>query len=236
MIGSPVPRPSPRVNPLDLDATGPAPSAGARAAAAHRETRASSGVAVITRDGTAEALLDPTRRRILEGLHEPGSATSVAASLGLSRQAVNYHVRALERAGLVEEVARRRRRGVQERIVRATAAHYIISPNTLGSLGRAEGQSTDRFSSTFQVAVAARTIREVAALSERARRAGKRLTTLTLDTSVRFATPAAREAFANELVCTISALVAKYHDGLSPDGRSYRLFAGAHPVFERTDK
>jgi len=112
---------------------------------------------------------------------------------------------------------------VQERIVRATAAHYVISPNTLGSLGRAEGQSTDRFSATFQVAVAARTIREVAELSERARHAGKRLTTLTLDTSVRFATPASREAFANDLVHAISGLVAKYHDGLSPDGRSYRL-------------
>jgi DNA-binding transcriptional ArsR family regulator len=190
---------------------------------------------VITRDGTAEALLDPIRRRILERLGEPGSATSVAAGIGLSRQAVNYHVRALERAGLVEEVGRRQRRGVEERLVRATAAHYVIAPQALGALGRADTGSTDRFSATFQVAVAARTIREVAELSSRARAAGKRLTTLTLDATVRFASPAAREAFANDLVQAVNAIVAKYHDQNAPNGRTYRLFAGAHPIFDPTE-
>ena len=80
------------------------------------------------------------------------------------------------------------------------------------------------------MAIAARTIREVADLAERARAAGKRLTTLTLDTEIQFATPAGREAFANELVETVNRLVAKYHDPRSADGRRYRFFAGAHPV------
>jgi DNA-binding transcriptional ArsR family regulator len=155
----------------------------------------------------------------------------VASALGLSRQRVNYHVRALERAGLVEEVERRARRGLEERIVRATAAHYVIAPQTLGSLGEADQPSRrDRFSATFQVAVAARTIRELADLSERARASGKRLSTLTVDTTVRFATPAAREAFANDLVHAVNTLVARYHDDLAADGRTYRLFAAAHPV------
>ena len=197
---------------------------------------AAGGLGVITRDDDAETLLDPTRRRILEHLQTPGSSTSVAARLGLSRQSVNYHVRALEKAGLLEEVERRQRRGVTERIVRATAAYYLISPSALGALGRAEAASPDHFSATFQVAVAARTIREVAELAKRARDAGKRLTTLTLDAEVRFASPAAREAFANELVNTVNKLVAKYHDDQSSDGRTYRFFAAAHPIFERNDK
>ena len=52
---------------------------------------------------------------------EPASATEVAARLGESRQRVNYHVRALERGGLVELVEERARRGCTERVVRATA-------------------------------------------------------------------------------------------------------------------
>ena len=40
--------------------------------------------------------------------------------LGLSRQKVNYHLRALEDAGLVEHVEDRRRGNCTERIVRAT--------------------------------------------------------------------------------------------------------------------
>lgn len=192
----------------------------------------STGVAVVGRHDAAGALLDPTRRRILTALHAPGSATTIAQGLGLSRQLANYHVRALERAGLVEEVDRRRRRGLEERIVRATASHYLISPEVGGALGETPTDVKDRFSATYQVAVAARTIREVAALAALAREAGKRLTTLTLDTEVRLPTPAAREAFANELVAAITRVVAKYHDEHAPEGRAYRLFAGAHPVFQ----
>jgi DNA-binding transcriptional ArsR family regulator len=190
----------------------------------------SSGVAVVTRDRAAGALVAPTRRRILGLLQTPGSATTIAGRLGLSRQLVNYHIRALETAGLVEEVERRQRRGLEERLVRATAAHYLLSPDALGLTSPGPTEITDKFSATFQVAVAARTIREVADLAEQARLAGKRLTTLTLDTEIRFATPASRELFANELIQTVNRLVSKYHDSLAADGRAYRLFVGAHPV------
>lgn len=223
----------PLLRPLD-DTDGLAPTA--RGSAAGRSTTPSAGVAVIQRNTAAGALVDPDRRRILAALHEPGSATTVAHALGLSRQRANYHVRALERAGLVEQVGQRQRRGLTERLVRATAAHYLVAPDVLGTLGDTSAEVADRFSATFQVAVAARTIREVAALADRAREAGRRLTTLTIDTSVRFATPARREAFANELVDTVARLVAKYHDAAAGDGRTYRLFIGAHPEFPAADQ
>ncbi|HYN06998.1 MAG TPA: helix-turn-helix domain-containing protein [Vicinamibacterales bacterium] len=196
----------------------------------------SSGVAIVTRERAAGALVAPTRRKILSLLQTPGSATSIGPRLGLSRQLANYHIRALESAGLVEEVDRRQRRGLEERVVRATAAHYLLSPDALGTVGPGPHDVADKFSATYQVAVAARTIREVADLAERARRAGKRLTTLTLDTEVRFAAPADREAFANELVETVTRLVAKYHDGRAADGRTYRVFLGAHPTVPAAKK
>ena len=52
----------------------------------------------------AASVLDPVRRRILTALQQPGSSSTVARALDLPRQRVNYHVRALEKAGLVEEV------------------------------------------------------------------------------------------------------------------------------------
>ena len=212
---------SPRVTPLE--------------AAALTPDAASEGLAVVSRDAAAGALSDPTRRAVLSHLQSPGSATTVAKAVGLSRQLANYHVRSLERAGLVEEVSRRQRRGLTERVVRATAAHYVLSPDALGTLGVEADRAADRFSATYQVAVAARTIRDVAELADGARRSGKRLTTLTLDTAVRFATPAARQAFADDLVHTINGLVTKYHDETAPDGRTYRLFLGAHPEVQRTE-
>jgi len=186
---------------------------------------------VVSQRDAAGALLNPLRRSILKALAAPGSATTVADTIGTPRQLVNYHLRVLERAGLVEEVGTRQRRGLTERLVRATAAHYLVSPDAIAQLGGSTADVSDRFSATYQVAVAARTIREVAALASLARKAGQRLTTLSLDTEIRFATPAARAAFGDELVETVNNLVAKYHDATATNSRAYRLFAGAHPVY-----
>lgn len=213
---------------LDLDRGDP------EGPAATPDGPSATGLAVVNQHDAASALLNPLRRSILTALAAPGSATSVAEAIGTPRQLVNYHLRVLERAGLVEEVAQRQRRGLTERIVRATAAHYLVSPDAIAQLGGSTEDVSDRFSATYQVAVAARTIREVAALATLARKAGKPLTTLSLDTQICFETPASREAFGNELVAAINALVSKYH-WASPagrTGRTYRLFAGAHPVYQ----
>src|SRR5712671_2177014 len=52
-------------------------------------------IAVIEDPAAAEVSLDPVRARLLAELAEPASATMVAARLGLPRQKVNYHLRAL---------------------------------------------------------------------------------------------------------------------------------------------
>ncbi|MFD0473884.1 ArsR/SmtB family transcription factor [Nonomuraea thailandensis] len=85
-------------------------------------------VAVIEDAAAAEASLDPMRSRLLAELVEPGSATSLAAKVGLARQKVNYHLRTLERHGLVELVEERRKGNVTERVMQATAASFVISP------------------------------------------------------------------------------------------------------------
>jgi len=213
---------------LDSPEGDAAPTTGRRAAA---RTGTASGLAVVSQSDAAGALLNPLRRNILQALASPGSATTVAETLETPRQLVNYHLRVLEKAGLVEEVGTRQRRGLTERLVRATAAHYLVSPDAIAQLGGSPADVSDRFSATYQVAVAARTIREVAALAALARKAGKRLTTLSLDTEISFATPAARAAFADELVAAINGLAAKYHHPTATNGRTYRLFAGVHPVY-----
>ena len=69
------------------------------------------------------------RRAVLEQLREPGSAATVAAQLGVTRQRVAYHVRELEQAGLVHLVEERARRGCVERIVTVTAGVAVVGPN-----------------------------------------------------------------------------------------------------------
>ena len=177
----------------------------------------------------AATLLNPLRRRILEGLQEPGSAASVARTTGLPRQKVNYHLRELEREGLVELLEKRKKGNCVERIVRATARAYLVSAEALGVLAGGAASVQDRFSAAYLLAVGAQAVREVAALRERADEAGKSIATVALQTEVRFASAADRASFASELADAVAALVAKYHDKHAPTGRTYRVAALAYP-------
>src|SRR5215208_8158510 len=91
-------------------------------------------VTVIENAAAAEASLDPVRSRLLAELARPGSASTLAVKVGLSRQQVNYHLRTLERHGLVELVEERRRGNMTERVMQATAASYVISPTALADV------------------------------------------------------------------------------------------------------
>lgn len=183
----------------------------------------------------ASISLDPVRLRLLAELVEPGSATSLAAKIGLARQKVNYHLRTLERHGLVELVELKRRGNMTERIMQATAASYVISPAALGVTAPDPSRSPDRLSARWLIAVAARTVREVGDLLSGATRAGKRLATFTLDGEVRFASAADRAAFAEALAGAVTALVGRYHDDTAPGGRPYRVVLTVHPHIEREE-
>lgn len=186
-------------------------------------------VAVIEDPAAAEASLDPVRARLLSELAQPGSATMLAAKIGLARQKVNYHLKTLERHGLVELVEERRKGNVTERMVQATAAAYVISPAALGAAQPDPAQMPDQLSARWLMAVAGRTLREVGALIAGASAARKRLATFTLDAEVRFASAADRSAFADELAACISDLVRRYHDEKAPAGRGHRVVLAIHP-------
>lgn len=186
-------------------------------------------VAVIEDPAAAEVSLDPVRARLLAELAEPGSATMVAARLGLPRQKVNYHLKALERHGLVELVQERRKGNCTERVLRATASSYVISPTALAAVQPDPARSPDRLSACWLLAVAARLVRDVGDLITGAAKARQRVATFALDGEVRFASAADRGAFAEELTGVITALVSKYHDELAEGGRDHRVIIAVHP-------
>ncbi len=169
-------------------------------------------VAVISDPAVAEAALAPTRARLLAQLTEPRSAAMLAASSGLPRQKVNYHLRTLERHGLVELVEERRKGNVTERLLRASGASYVISPSALADVAPDPVRAPDRLSARWLLALAAQLVRDVGDLITGATRAQKKLATFALDGQIRFASAADRAAFTGELTQAVTALVAKYHD------------------------
>jgi DNA-binding transcriptional ArsR family regulator len=169
-------------------------------------------VHVIDETERAASVLHPLRLRLLGELAEAESASGLARRLAIPRQLVNYHLRQLERDGLVETVGERRKRNCTERLVKAVARSYLINPAAFGPLAAHTDHVSDHASSAYLVAAAARLISELAEQRVAAERAGRRLATMTMETEVRFASPASQAAFAEELT------------------QCFRFIVGGHPA------
>ncbi|MBX3385556.1 MAG: helix-turn-helix transcriptional regulator [Phycisphaeraceae bacterium] len=182
--------------------------------------------------GSAGVMMDPARLRLVrEVTEEPASATELARRLGLTRQRVNYHLKELEKAGVVREVGRRRKRNCEERLMRATARAYVVSPGVLGDVSPDPARIEDRRSSAYLVAVASKAIGEVSALGAWAERAGKRPTTVALEAEIAFASAEDRKAFAEELTTLVAQLVREYHAPDAAGATTFRFIVGGYPKF-----
>jgi hypothetical protein len=155
--------------------------------------------------------------------------------LGIGRKVVNYHLRVLEKAGMLAFVDERQKGGLMERRLQAKAKSYLISPEALGAVEPDPKRIRDRLSWGYLVAAAAKVIRDLGILRQRADLVGKRLPTFTLETEVRIASAADRDAFTQELSASIAALAVKYHTEHAPHGRLFRFVLGAYPAITKTE-
>lgn len=188
---------------------------------------------IIDDPARARVALQPVRLRLLQLLEKPQSAPQVANALGLPRQKVLYHLRKLEAQQLVEaqdhgSVGRR----IDRSYVR-TATSYAIAPRTLGGVAVDARTVGDAFSAAYVSAVAGRALDDLATLGRAAAARGQRVPTITLETAVRFATPADQQRFADELATALTTLAARYHQPDAPKGRTFRVFACGYPAVPR---
>lgn len=169
-------------------------------------------VDVVT-DPERAAQLTGLRRAVLAALDEPASASVVADQLGLSRQKVNYHLRALEDAGFVELAEERPRRGLTERVMRRAADAVVVDPAAFDVSGLGDA---DVVGLGGVVATATDLIRSAAAVATAASAVGKRVAAAALDGEVRVASPASLDAMLEDL----GAVIARYS---APTGLRVRV-------------
>lgn len=83
----------------------------------------------------ADALLKPKRVAVLRELASPRTCTQVGQSLGDTPQAIYYHVKRLQAAGLVTLASEHRVRGIVEGVYQSVARSFWVSPDVVGRLG-----------------------------------------------------------------------------------------------------
>lgn len=178
-------------------------------------------------DKSVRAALTPLRRQLLEALRTPASAAQLAERLGLPRQKLGYHLRALEDAGLVRLAEQRRRRGFTERLLVST--DYVVDPGLLAQapVDPDAVEAQDRHAADHLIRTASAVVRDVAHMQREAEAQGARLLTLTVEADLTFARPADFDAFTEELAEAVAVLARRH---AAETGRRYRLIAGAHPA------
>lgn len=179
----------------------------------------------------ARLLFQPLRIEILQMLGEPRSCGELAGQLGCSVQKVNYHVRALEGAGLVRRVAERRVRALTEGIYQAAARRFWPAAPLLEGLGvGSAGQ--DALSKNYLLALASEFGSDAARLALGSEAEAREHPTLSLSAQVALADPRRRSEFLRELKNAIQALAEKFGaDGAegSP-GEEYKLVLACYPL------
>jgi DNA-binding transcriptional ArsR family regulator len=176
----------------------------------------------------ARAALSPLRRELLARLRTPASAAALGEALDLPRQKIGYHLRLLEKAGLIARAGTRQRRGFTEQLFQLSSGALVIDPMLLAQPDPDAVEKLDRFASDHLVRTAAGIVRDVSRMRSAAAEEGSRLLTFTIEADVGFARPSDIEHFATRVADALSAIAADY---ASPgQDRRYRVTIAGHPA------
>jgi len=173
-----------------------------------------------------QAIAHPLRMQVLEALREPGTAAGVARALGHSRQAVNYHLKELERTGLVRKVGERRNGNFIETQFQAVAGTLVVSPHVAWQDPRRLEALRHQHSLERLVLVGERLQRDAAALLDRAAFDGEEIPSATVEAEVHFADEQQRAEFLAAYFESLRELCDRYG---SPAGAPYRVVVAVHP-------
>ena len=180
-------------------------------------------VLFIEQPTVAAALLQPIRLDIVKRLAQPRSCPELAQLLNLPTQQVNYHMRKLTEAGLVERIDERRVRGTVEGIYQARAASYWLSPNLVGRSGARKTINEAGLSYLFSLAEDLQS--DVAKLAN----APEPQPCLGLSAYVELKDPKRRTEFLAEVQQVLQTLARKYGaTGRSKERNAYRLLLACY--------
>lgn len=173
----------------------------------------------------AMVLLNPLRQEILNRLAEPASASEVARALREVPQRINYHLKTLEKAGLVRRVGTRQVRNLTEVLYQAIARTFIL-PESLGWNEETVQRIKDQGSLSHLLATSERIKRDALLLMERADK--EEVPSATMQFAVSLAGEEERHAFVQEYLTLVEELVTKYQGGKAT-GESYQVVLAVYP-------
>jgi len=172
------------------------------------------------------ALAHPIRVAILDALRTPNSPSGVARVISETRQKTNYHVRALEDAGLITAVGERRTGNFVEQLYQSVAGTFVVSPRLTWRDERRVDALRSQLPLEHLVETGESVQHDAVALLDRAAFDGEEIPCAAIDATVRFRDEAARAAFIEEYLAAVKPLLKKYG---SRRGEEFRVVVAVYP-------
>jgi DNA-binding transcriptional ArsR family regulator len=179
----------------------------------------------------AVELLKPIRIELLRQMAEPRTCPELAEQFQDSPQKIYYHVKALEKAGLVEKVEERRVRGVVEGYYRAKARSYWLAPNLVGQIGGKQA-TQDQTSLRYLLTLAEEFQADIGHLGHRSE-AGVSVPSLGLSAQIYLPDGQRRAEFLEDVQAMFQTLARKYaipvdNQPRDDEGSDYRLILACY--------
>lgn len=183
----------------------------------------------------AAALLKPIRLEVLRQMDEPRTCPELADFFGETAQKMYYHVKALQKAGLVEKVDEKRVRGALEGYYQAKARSYWLSPSLVGKVGGLK-MTQDQMSLRVLLNLTEEVQQDVGRLGHHAE-AGHDVSSLSLSAHIHLPDGNRRAEFLQEVQTIFQELARKY--GLPQDDvgivdeQGFRLVLVCYPKIDQ---
>ncbi|WP_062231166.1 ArsR/SmtB family transcription factor [Fictibacillus sp. FJAT-27399] len=181
---------------------------------------------LVTLPEQAAALLHPIRSEMLSTLKEPASATEIAKLLNESPQKINYHLKALEKVGLVFRAGTRNVRNLVEVLYQAVAKTLIFS-DSLGLSPETSQKLKDQHALAHVLTLTETMKKDALQLMEKAE--DEQIPSAILQASVSLSNEEERNQFINEYFSLLHQLVGKYQSGKNEQGEEYQVSIAVYP-------
>ncbi len=183
-------------------------------------------VLTLDRRDRIAAVTHPVRAALLVQMRTPTTAAEAARRIGQSRQNAAYHVKELEKAGLLRHAGERKKGNFVEQLYVTAAPSVVISPRSIwGADPRRADALADQLSLGELVRVGEQLQRDAAALLDRAAFDGDTIASASTSTEIRFASEVERAAFLRDFLDAVTELVGRH---ASKTGQSFRLLLAAY--------
>ena len=182
----------------------------------------------------AMVLLNPLRADIAARLATPASAAEVARAIGEAPQRINYHLKALEKAGLVRRVGTRQVRNLVEVLYQAVAKTFILS-DQLGMKPETVRRLKDQGSLSHLVQTAERIKQDALLLMEHSDE-GQDIPSASLQFQVTLRDAQERHAFVEEYAALVRQLTAKYRKPVNEaePADPYQVVLAVYPQIDQS--